>query len=98
MFIVVEMRDTVRIPPHSFNNELLAISAALDEKFSNKVLKDVGLVISLYEVSKIGEERASSLRAVRRRALTFCPDIYPGDGGAHARVSFKLVVFRWRLP
>lgn len=36
MFIVVEMRDTVRIPPHSFNAELRAISAALDEKYSNK--------------------------------------------------------------
>lgn len=37
MFIIVDMRDTVRIPPHSFNSELLALSAALDEKYSNKV-------------------------------------------------------------
>ena len=37
MFIIVDMRDTVRIPPHAFNSELLALSAALDEKYSNKV-------------------------------------------------------------
>lgn len=36
MFIIVDMRDTVRIPPHAFNSELLALSAALDEKYSNK--------------------------------------------------------------
>ena len=50
------MNSIVRIEPKHFNRELPdALSDVLNAKLANKVLKDVGLVISLFDIIEIGE-------------------------------------------
>lgn len=58
-----------------------------------QIIKDVGLAISLYEVVSIGEQRA--LFVFAPSPYDTLPEVYPGDGGAHVKVAFKLVVFRY---
>ncbi|GFY37835.1 DNA-directed RNA polymerase III subunit RPC8 [Trichonephila inaurata madagascariensis] len=48
------MKDVVRIPPWKFHKPLVdAISDELQLKFTNKIVKDVGLCIALFEVTKL---------------------------------------------
>ncbi|GBO10608.1 DNA-directed RNA polymerase III subunit RPC8 [Araneus ventricosus] len=78
MFNLVEMKDTVRIPPWKFHKPLVdAISDELRLKFANKIVKDVGLCIALYEISKLEDSY-----------------IFPGDGASHTGVYFSYIVFR----
>ena len=56
MFVISKMNSIVRIEPKHFNRELPdALSDVLNAKLANKVLKDVGLVISLFDIIEIGE-------------------------------------------
>ena len=56
MFILTKMRSTVRLEPTSFERSLPeALSDVLTEKLANKVVKDVGLVISLWDILSIGD-------------------------------------------
>ncbi|CAL1286480.1 unnamed protein product [Larinioides sclopetarius] len=78
MFNLVEMKDTVRIPPWKFHKPLVdAISDELRLKFANKIVKDVGLCIALYEITKLEDSY-----------------IFPGDGASHTGVYFSYIVFR----
>jgi len=53
MFNLVTMTDTVKIPPWMFNNSLSdAVKVELNKRFANKVIYDVGLCISLFDVLK----------------------------------------------
>ena len=53
MFIVVELEDYVCIHPQFFGNEVEATEIEISKKYSNKVIRNVGLVISLYSVDEI---------------------------------------------
>ncbi|XP_060573269.1 DNA-directed RNA polymerase III subunit RPC8-like [Ruditapes philippinarum] len=78
MFVLVEMKDTVRIQPWLFKldpNE--AIINELNKKFANKVVHNVGLCIALWDIQKMEESF-----------------IFPGDGAHHTIVQFRYVVFR----
>ena len=56
MFILTKMKSVVRLEPSSFERSLPdALKDALTEKLANKVLKDVGLVIALWDILKIGD-------------------------------------------
>ncbi|XP_054714989.1 DNA-directed RNA polymerase III subunit RPC8-like isoform X2 [Uloborus diversus] len=78
MFTLVEMKDTIRIPPWKFRKPLKdAISDELRLKFANKVVIDVGLCIALFEITKLEESY-----------------IFPGDGASHTGVHFSYIVFR----
>ncbi|KAF7686432.1 hypothetical protein HF521_015794 [Silurus meridionalis] len=77
MFLVVEMIDTVRIPPWNFNRQLNdAIAEELNKKLANKVVYNVGLCICLYDITKLDDSY-----------------IFPGDGASHTKVHFRYVVF-----
>ncbi|XP_051569482.1 DNA-directed RNA polymerase III subunit RPC8 isoform X1 [Myxocyprinus asiaticus] len=77
MFVVVEMVDTVRIPPWSFQRPLNdAIAEELNKKLANKVVYNVGLCICLYDITKLDDSY-----------------IFPGDGASHTKVNFRYVVF-----
>lgn len=77
MFVVVEMVDTVRIPPWSFHRHLNdAIAEELNKKLANKVVYNVGLCICLYDITKLDDSY-----------------IFPGDGASHTKVHFRYVVF-----
>jgi DNA-directed RNA polymerase subunit E'/Rpb7 len=79
MFNVVSLVDTIRIPAHNLRlPSLVALKNEIDLKFPNRVLTDVGLVISRYgDILKI---------------TNGC--CVPGDGGSHHECLFRLVVFR----
>ena len=79
MFILTKMKSVVRLEPSSFERSLPdALQDALTEKLANKVLKDVGLVIALWDILRIGDsyllpgDGASHTR-VEFRILVFRP-------------------------
>ena len=79
MFILTKMKSVVRLEPSSFERSLPdALKDALTEKLANKVLKDVALVIALWDILKIGDsyllpgDGASHTR-VEFRILVFRP-------------------------
>ncbi|ESP03852.1 hypothetical protein LOTGIDRAFT_109978 [Lottia gigantea] len=78
MFVLCEMKDTVRIPPWEFKeNTTDAIMDILNKKFANKVVYNVGLCIALWDLVKLEDSF-----------------IFPGDGATHTNVHFRYVVFR----
>ncbi|XP_005097307.1 DNA-directed RNA polymerase III subunit RPC8 [Aplysia californica] len=78
MFVLVQMKDTVRISPHLFHLDSMdAIRESLNVKFANKVVYNVGLCIALWDIEKVEDSY-----------------IFPGDGATHTNVHFRYVVFR----
>ena len=81
MFELVHLQDTVHIPPSEFGTPLLkAITDALAEKFSNKVLPGIGLCVTTYDILHIGESQlypgnGSHHTAVEFRLVVFRPPI-----------------------
>uniref|UniRef100_A0A672K5I2 DNA-directed RNA polymerase subunit n=1 Tax=Sinocyclocheilus grahami TaxID=75366 RepID=A0A672K5I2_SINGR len=77
MFVLVEMVDTVRIPPWSFHRQLNeAIAEELNKKLANKVVYNVGLCVCLYDVTKLEDSY-----------------IFPGDGASHTKGALFLTAF-----
>uniref|UniRef100_A0A8D8MV81 DNA-directed RNA polymerase II subunit RPB7 n=1 Tax=Culex pipiens TaxID=7175 RepID=A0A8D8MV81_CULPI len=78
MFVLAELKDTVRIAPELFNLKLPeAIKDEVNRKLANKVLLNVGLCIALKDIVKLGDSI-----------------ILPGDGASHTEVNFRYIVFR----
>ncbi|KAL4853308.1 DNA-directed RNA polymerase III subunit rpc8 [Chlorella vulgaris] len=78
MFILSLLEDNVRIAPQDLGKPAeLAISAALEKAFLDRVVPNLGLVVTLHDILSIGDG---------------C--VYPSDGGAHYKVSFRVIVFR----
>ena len=75
------MSSIVRLDPRNFNRSLPdALSEALNAKLANKVVKEVGLVISLFDILQIGESHVmagdgASHTKVTFRCLVFRPFI-----------------------
>jgi DNA-directed RNA polymerase III subunit RPC8 len=94
MFLLVERQDIIVIKPEYFGDNLEdVIKYLINEKYSNNILQDVGLVISLYDVVQIDESQiyqgeGSAYTTVRFRLLVFGPfvgevlqgTIYKQDG------------------
>lgn len=73
MFVLVEMTDTVRIPPWQFERKLNeSIAEELNKKLANKVVYNVGLCICLYDITKLEDSY-----------------IFPGDGASHTKGMFR---------
>lgn len=54
MFVVVELKDTVRIPPDEFHLPIdEAVASQLNRKMANRVIIDVGLGITLFDILDI---------------------------------------------
>ncbi|EEC49369.1 predicted protein [Phaeodactylum tricornutum CCAP 1055/1] len=79
MFVVTTVFDTIRIPPLLLSMPTVqAVHSEIDQKYPNRVLMDVGLVVGRYgECARVGHG--------------FCVS---GDGGAHHECEFRLIVFR----
>ena len=72
MFILVKIKDTIRIPPNLFHLPLEdAISEELNKRLANRVIVNVGLCIVLYDIVKLGESF-----------------IYQGDGASNTEGKF----------
>ena len=51
MFILVEVRDTMRVEPSQFNRDLHeVVTDLMDEKYSNRVIPDVGLCVCVHSL------------------------------------------------
>ena len=104
MFILTKMKSVVRLDPNTFERELPdALSEALTEKLANKVLKDVGLVIALWDILSIGDsflfpgDGASHTR-VEFRILVFRPFMEEVlTGKVIAIISRKDVLLIWLI-
>jgi DNA-directed RNA polymerase III subunit RPC8 len=56
MFLLAVIEDTVRIPPSEFDaKELEAVKFQINNKYSNRVLENVGLCIKLYDILDVGD-------------------------------------------
>jgi DNA-directed RNA polymerase III subunit RPC8 len=56
MFILVRLKDAVPIPASELDKPRpLAVANQVEAKYSNRVLLDVGLCISLFEVCELGD-------------------------------------------
>ncbi|XP_068761861.1 DNA-directed RNA polymerase III subunit RPC8-like isoform X1 [Montipora capricornis] len=78
MFVLAEIKDTVRTKPWHFGLDLReAISTKLNKKLANKVVHNVGLCFFLHDITSIGDSY-----------------LFPGDGSSHTPVNFRFVVFR----
>ncbi|XP_055320137.1 DNA-directed RNA polymerase III subunit RPC8 [Sitodiplosis mosellana] len=81
MFLLAELKDTIRIPPETFHLKLIdAVKDEINRKLANKVLLNVGLCIALKDVIKVGDSI-----------------ILPGDGASHTEILFRYIVFRPRI-
>ena len=79
MFQISRLEDAnVKILPENLGKPRLeAITQEIESLYIDKVIKDLGLVITLYEIVSI--EGGT---------------VYPGEGSAHFKVEFRVVVFR----
>ncbi|CAG0915325.1 unnamed protein product [Notodromas monacha] len=79
MFVLFEMIHTVRIQPTKFGMRLDdAVLAELNSKLANKVVLDVGLVLSVLDIADLGDSYvipgdAGSHTKTKFRAIVFRP-------------------------
>ncbi|KAL2918838.1 DNA-directed RNA polymerase III complex subunit Rpc25 [Polyrhizophydium stewartii] len=79
MFVLSVLNDIVRVPPKDFSKpENEAIIDELNRKYANKVLHNVGLCISVYDLLEANDPVVHACQ----------------DGSYQVRVTFRLVVFR----
>ncbi|KAL1784941.1 DNA-directed RNA polymerase III subunit RPC8 isoform X1 [Sigmodon hispidus] len=77
MSVLVEMVDTVCIPPRHFERKLNdSIAEELNKKLANKVVYNVGLCICLFDITKLEDAY-----------------VFPRDGASHTKVHFRYIVF-----
>ncbi|UCG95586.1 MAG: DNA-directed RNA polymerase [archaeon] len=77
MFKIVEVEDSVRVPPEKFEKELEdSIGESIQESFEGVFSQELGIVLNLESVEEVGEGR-----------------VVPEDGGVYYPVKFKLLIF-----
>ena len=77
MFKVLEVEDSVRVPPEMFEMELEeSIGESIQEKFGGFFSPDLGIVLNLESVEEIGEGK-----------------MVPEDGGVFYPARFRLLIF-----
>ncbi|KAN0065701.1 DNA-directed RNA polymerase III complex subunit Rpc25 [Thecaphora frezii] len=56
MFVLSEIEDTIAVHPNHFGMPTIqAVSDQINRKFANKILQDVGLCVSLFDISSCSE-------------------------------------------
>ena len=81
MFILVQLQDTIRIPPETsakLQEDILHyLRQQLNIRYCNKVIYNIGLCIIVHSILAYDE-----------------PRLFPGDAGCYIRVNFRVVVFQ----
>ena len=55
MFVLSVFQDGVRVPPAEFaKDQTSVVESVVTAKYANKVVRNVGLCIMLYDISKVG--------------------------------------------
>eukprot|EP00698_Gefionella_okellyi_P020066 TRINITY_DN6251_c0_g1_i1.p1 TRINITY_DN6251_c0_g1~~TRINITY_DN6251_c0_g1_i1.p1 ORF type:complete len:202 (-),score=27.73 TRINITY_DN6251_c0_g1_i1:1035-1640(-) len=79
MFIITEIKDFVRVPPEDLRLPTLeVIEDLINQKFTNKVIPQAGLAISVFDILDLGEGTI----------------VQGSDGFARYQVRFRLQMFR----
>ncbi len=84
MFILTTLEDEVALHPSRFakNQHVSEIRSMIEVKYIDRVIPDVGLVVSLYDIVSV------------RDAYIFPGDLKDSQGDAACTVQFRVVVFR----
>ncbi len=81
MYYKVEMRDSVRVPPHMFGTDLVkSMKEILDKEYVGRMDPELGIIVSAIEVKEVGDSY-----------------ILPGDGGAYYDTHFTMLVYKPKL-
>ena len=77
MFKVIEVEDSVRVPPEKFDKDLdESIGESIQERFEGVFSSELGIVLNLESVEEVGEGK-----------------VVPEDGGVYYTARFKLLIF-----
>ncbi len=77
MFKVVEVEDSIRVPPEKFDMDLEeSVGESIQEKFEGIFSPELGIVLNLESIEEIGEGK-----------------VIPEDGGVYYPVRFKLLIY-----
>ncbi|MCD6478108.1 MAG: DNA-directed RNA polymerase [Candidatus Aenigmarchaeota archaeon] len=77
MYKVIEVEDSVRVPPDKLDKDLeVAVSESIREKYEGILNPELGIVLNLETVEDVGEG-----------------EILPGDGAVFFPSKFKLLVY-----
>lgn len=84
MFILTTLEDEVALHPSRFaqDRHIEEIRCMIEDKYVDRVISDVGLVVSLYDIVSV------------RDAYIFPGDLKDSQGDAACTVQFRVVVFR----
>lgn len=81
MFILLQVKDTIRIPPEDAHllqqDPLHLIRVQINQKYANKVIPDIGLCALVHSILSYDD-----------------PTLFPSDPGPYVRCTFRLVVFQ----
>lgn len=81
MYYTIELRDSVRVPPHMFGlDPVKSMKEILDKEYVGRIDQDMGIIVAAIDVKEIGES-----------------NILPGDGGAYYDTRFTMLTFRPKL-
>ena len=77
MYYSVEVKDTLRVPPNRFDEDLSQVLVEIArESFEGKIDPDVGFIVAVTEINKIYQGKLIS-----------------GDGGAYYETDFGLLCY-----
>ncbi len=81
MYQIVELEDTVRVPPSQFNDSLEnVLKKLLAEKYEGKIDRDIGAIVLVIEAKTNGIGK-----------------VIPGDGAAYYEANFKALTYKPEL-
>lgn len=81
MYLISKIEDTVRIPPHRFEEPMREVaSEVLNENYVGKIDKKMGLMVTVKEIEEIGTGK-----------------VIMGDGAAYHDVVFTALFFKPEL-
>lgn len=77
MYYGVKVKDTLRVPPNRFDEDLSQVLAEIArESFEGKIDPDLGFIVAVTEINKIYQGKLIS-----------------GDGGAYYETDFRLLCY-----
>ncbi|MFP4045902.1 MAG: DNA-directed RNA polymerase [Candidatus Aenigmatarchaeota archaeon] len=77
MYKILEVKDSIRVPPEKFNLDLdEAVSSSLRDKYEGILDPEVGIILSIENIDEVGDGR-----------------VLPEDGAAYYPVKFEMLVF-----
>jgi DNA-directed RNA polymerase subunit E' len=81
MYYKIELRDSVRVPPHMFGlDPVKSMKEILDKEYVGRMDPDMGIIVAAIEVKEIGDS-----------------EIMPGDGGAFYDTKFTMLTYKPKL-